>query len=203
MRLLNNCNIFFISIFLLAACDHTAQLNSLKTDDVVVAFGDSLTFGTGVNSDESYPTVLQHIIERTVVNAGIPGETSEEGLYRLPSVLNEQHPTLVLLCTGGNDLLRRLDVKQTENNLYSMIKIIQESGAQVVLIGVPEPKLLGGVAPFYKKLAEEFTIPYEGEVLNEVLRDNNLKSDAVHANAQGYEKIAERLAEVLKESGAL
>jgi lysophospholipase L1-like esterase len=84
-----------------------------------------------------------------------------------------------------------------------MIQSIRAKGANVVLIGVPEPKLFSGPPELYERLAEEFGLPYEGEIFNEVLKDNSLKSDPIHANAEGYRVVAERLAELLKETGAL
>jgi lysophospholipase L1-like esterase len=109
----------------------------------------------------------------------------------------------VLLCLGGNDMLRRLPEGETENNLRLMLQTLRASGARVVLIGVPEPKLFGGAPDFYERLADEFGLPYDGDTLNAVLKDNALKSDPIHPNAAGYETMARQLADLLKESGAL
>lgn len=192
-----------VFLTLLAACDRPPQLPRLNDGDTIVAFGDSLTHGTGTTEDQAYPAALSRLIQRTVVNAGVPGETTAEGLERLPEILEEHQPKMVLLCLGGNDMLKRQDTAQTESNLRQMIQSIKASGANVVLIGVPEPKLFSGAPDFYEKLAEEFGLPYEGEIFNDVLKDNNLKSDPIHANAAGYKAVAERLAELLKETGAL
>lgn len=100
-------------------------------------------------------------------------------------------------------MLRQQDATQTEANLRAMIQSIRAKGANVVLIGVPEPKLFSGAPEFYEKLAEEFGLPYEGEIFNDVLKNNRLKSDPIHANAAGYKVVAERLAELLKQTGAL
>lgn len=190
-------------VALLAACDRPPQLPRLNDGDTIVAFGDSLTHGTGTSLEQAYPAVLSSLIKRTVVNAGVPGETTSEGLERLPDILEEHQPKLVLLCLGGNDMLRRQNNGQTESNLRAMIQSIRAKGANVVLIGVPEPKLFSGPPELYEKLADEFGLPYEGEIFNDVLKDNSLKSDPIHANAAGYKVVAERLAELLKETGAL
>lgn len=190
-------------LYLLAACDRPPQLPRLNDGDTIVAFGDSLTHGTGTSLEQAYPAVLSSLIKRTVVNAGVPGETTSEGLERLPDILEEHQPKLVLLCLGGNDMLRRQNNGQTESNLRAMIQSIRAKGANVVLIGVPEPKLFSGPPELYEKLADEFGLPYEGEIFNDVLKDNSLKSDPIHANAAGYKVVAERLAELLKETGAL
>jgi acyl-CoA thioesterase-1 len=191
------------ALFALAACDRAPQLPRLNTGDVILAFGDSLTHGTGAAPDKAYPAVLSTLTQHTVVNAGVPGETTAEGLARLPGVLNETQPRLVLLCLGGNDMLRRLDVRGTESNLREMIRAIRASGADVVLIGVPQPALFSGPPDFYEKLADEFDLPYEGKVFDEVLRNPRLKSDPIHANAEGYRIVAEHIAGLLQKAGAI
>ena len=189
--------------FLLAACDRAPTLPRLDSQDVIVAFGDSLTHGTGASEGTAYPAVLASLTGHTVINAGVPGDTTTSGLQRLPEVLAEYRPRLVLLCLGGNDMLRKQSAAATENNLRLLVQTIRASGAQVVLIGVPEPRLFGGAPDFYARIAEELQLPLEEDVFNEVLKDNQLKSDAIHANAAGYRKVAERLADFLREAGAL
>src|SRR5690606_8287621 len=150
----------------LAGCQgKSPPLPKLTADDVVLAFGDSLTYGTGATEAESYPEVLAALIGRTVVRAGVPGEVTEQGLQRLPAVLEEHRPKLVLLCLGGNDRLRKLDDARTAANLKTMVGLIRGAGAAVVLLGVPKPALFGGAAKFYRELAEELRLPYEGEVI--------------------------------------
>ena len=197
---------FFIAVcvsLLLAACDRAATLPRLEPHDVIVAFGDSLTHGTGASAGEAYPAVLAALTGRSVINAGVPGDTTSSGLERLPAVLDEHKPRLVLLCLGGNDMLKKQHEAATENNLRLLVKTIRASGAEVLLIGVPEPRLFGGTPDFYERLAEELGVPLEQDVFSRVLKDNRLKSDPIHANAAGYRLVAERLAERLREAGAL
>jgi lysophospholipase L1-like esterase len=195
--------IALFAVFLLAACDRAPTLPKLNSHDVIVAFGDSLTHGTGASADTTYPAVLASLTGRTVINAGVPGDTTSSGLARLPAVLEEHQPRLVLLCLGGNDMLRKQPESATENNLRLLVQTIRASGAEVVLIGVPEPRLFGGAPDFYARVAEEMQLPLEQDIFNEVLKDNRLKSDPIHANAAGYRVVAERLAEFLRETGAL
>lgn len=190
-------------IALAAACGRAPKLERLPTDAVVLAFGDSLTFGTGASEEESYPAQLERLIGRKVVRAGVPGEVTRQALARLPEVLDEYGPRLLLLCTGGNDFLRRAGNAQAERNVRAMVKLARSRGIGVVLIGTPEPGLLVTPPEFYAGIAEEFGVPYEAAVIGEVLRDNSLKSDPIHPNARGYRLIAERLAAALKESGAI
>ena len=194
----------FLLLALLAACsDPAPRLERLGAEDIVLAFGDSLTYGTGAKTEESYPAVLSQLIGRAVTGAGVPGEVTAGGLARLAGVLDEHKPRLVLLCLGGNDFLRKGSLSETEANLRAMLNIIRTRGIGVVLIGVPQPALIARAPDFYQKLAGEFRIPYEGGIIGNVLRTPELKSDPVHPNAAGYRRIAEALAQLLRESGAL
>jgi len=189
---------------LLAACGaRTPPLPRLGTDAVVLAFGDSLTFGTGAEPRQSYPVQLEKLIGRKVVAAGVPGELSAQGLARLPATLEEAKPQLVILCHGGNDLLRKLDEGQLANNLRAMVGLARARGAEVVLIGVPKPGLLPSPAAFYAEIAKELRLPYEGAALRKILTDNALKSDFVHPNAAGYTRLAQAIADLLKKAGAV
>ena len=188
---------------LLSACGQKAKLPPLAPDAVVVAFGDSLTYGTGAREEESYPAQLARLLGRKVVREGVPGEVSAAGLKRLPEVLEEHRPRLLILCHGGNDFLQRLPKAQAAENVRAMIRFARDRGIDVVLIGTPEPGFTVTPPDFYGEIAKEFRIPYEGDVLGKVLRDASLKSDQVHPNAQGYRLIAERVAELLRKSGAI
>jgi acyl-CoA thioesterase I len=187
----------------LAGCGGAPRLAKLSADAAVLAFGDSLTFGTGAQSEASYPAVLEKLIGRKVWSAGVPGEVSAAGLARLPSALDYYRPKLLILCHGGNDFLRRLDKAQTAENLRGMIRLARQRGVDVVLIGVPEPGLFPSPPDFYAKIAKEFGLPYEDAALKAILRDNEMKSDLAHPNAKGYSRLAEAVSALLKKSGAL
>ena len=192
-----------VAVVFLAACDRSPTLPRLSPHDVILAFGDSLTHGTGASSETAYPAVLASLTGRTVVNAGVPGDTTASALGRLPAVLAEHKPRLVLLCLGGNDMLRKHPEAETENNLRLLVQTIRASGAEVMLIAVPEPRLFGGAPDFYERVADDMDLPLEDDVFNEVLKDNRLKADPIHANAAGYRVVAERLAGFLQDAGAL
>jgi len=188
-----------------AACDSgPPKLAKLPVDGVVLAFGDSLTFGTGARAEASYPAVLQELIGRRVLRSGVPGEVTAEGLARLPGVLRDSAPDLLILIHGGNDLLRRRSPERTATNLRAMVDLAQERGVAVVLIGVPNLGLiLGRSAGLYDQLADQLELPYDGAALPAILKQPKLKSDAIHPNAQGYRKLAEAVADLLRESGAI
>ena len=187
----------------LSACGGGPQLPPLSADAVVLAFGDSLTHGTGAKETESYPAVLAAATGLTIVNAGIPGEESDAGLARLPDLLAEQQPDLVILGHGGNDLLRKRDLNRTKSNLRQMAELARASGASVVFLGVPKPGLFIGTHPLYRELAEAQGIPLEDQALAEILADADLKSDAIHPNAAGYAELAAAIHALLKQTGAL
>ncbi len=190
-------------LLVLAGCGQKVKLPALAQDAVVLAFGDSLTFGTGANENESYPAQLARLIGRRVVREGVPGEVSAAGLARLAAVLDEHQPRLLLLCHGGNDFLQRLPKAAAAENVRAMVRLAKGRGIEVVLIGTPEPSLSVAPPAFYADIATEFRIPYEADALGKILRDSTLKSDAVHPNAQGYRLMAERVADLLKKAGAI
>lgn len=188
---------------LITSCDAGDGLKPLSKDAVILAFGDSLTHGTGTNIKQAYPAKLQAMISRTVINAGVPGEISKTGLRRLPGLLKRYQPELLILCHGGNDILRRNNQQGTKENLQSMIDLAKSNNTQVVLIGVPQFGIFLSAAPLYKELAEANALPLENDLLSDILRKNSLKSDQIHPNSKGYEIMAERIHELLQESGAI
>jgi len=199
--------LLLLSVFALlsAGCsEETPKLRALSEDAVILAFGDSLTYGTGANHQtESYPAVLASLSGRTVINAGVPGEVSGEGLNRLGKMLDEHQPDLVLLCHGGNDLIRKLDETALSQNLTQMVEQIRAQGAEVVMLSVPKPGVFLKPAPLYSQLAAKLRLPIANEIIADVESETSLKSDAIHPNATGYRLIAERVYELLSESGAL
>ena len=160
--------------------------------------------GWGVPYEESYPALLAELSGREVINAGIPGEVTAQGLGRLADTLDEFQPQLLILCLGGNDMLHKRDAAAIRQNLERMVAISRERGVPVLLLGVPRPALFGmESADFYATLAEVLELPLEGDALPEILADNRLKSDPIHPNAAGYRLLAETLYQKLRESGAL
>ncbi|WP_210396851.1 arylesterase [Motiliproteus sediminis] len=196
--------ILLLALLTLTACsDDAPRLAPLSPGARVLAFGDSLTFGTGASAEHSYPAQLAQLTGLNLIRSGVPGEVSADGLARLPGELDTHQPQLLLLCHGGNDLLRKRDKGQLKANLRAMVQLARDRGIQVVLIGVPKLGLLLSPEPLYAELAEEMALPFEAEALSDILADNSLKSDAIHPNAAGYRALAERLQQLLKNSGAL
>lgn len=195
--------LFIFALICLSACERIPRLPPLASDAVILAFGDSLTYGTGAESNESYPVELQRMIGRKIINKGVPGELSAEGLRRLPGVLDEVKPQLLILCHGGNDLLRKTGEAATADNLRAMIKIAKERGIGVVMIAVPKPGFSLSPPEYYESVAKENGIPIEVNILSVVLKDNGLKSDLIHPNAKGYALLANAIARLLEKAKAI
>ena len=193
----------WILCLVLAGCTPPPELEPLAADAVVLAFGDSLTFGTGAGPGESYPEVLSGLIGRTVVNAGVPGEVSTDGLLRLPALLDREQPALLLLCHGGNDQLQRLDPARLADNLRAMIRLARDRNIAVVLIAVPAPGLSLRPLPLYAGIADEFGLAADLETVADILGDRALKSDYIHPNAAGYRRLALAVADLLRAAGAV
>lgn len=198
-------------LLLAAACGSAtpeARLAPLPAGAVVLAFGDSLTYGSGAGGlnpqpGASYPEVLARETGLAVARSGVPGETTDRGLARLPGVLAQARPALVLLEHGGNDFLRGLPEAQTEGNLAAMVRACREAHAQVLLLGVPRPGLRLAVHPLYARVAAATGAVLEPDLLPALLGDGSLKSDPLHFNVAGYAKLAQGVAAALRKLGAL
>ena len=194
----------FLIIILLSGCNgETPRLAPLSADAVILAFGDSLTVGYGAAEDESYPAVLARLSARRVINAGVSGEVSGEGLRRLPAMLEQHRPRLLILCHGGNDMLRGRSLTQMEDNLRGMARLALERAIPVVLLGVPNRGLFLASYEAYARIAEDMNLVFIADLIPEILGDSDLKSDAIHPNAKGYRMMAETIHAALQKSGAL
>jgi len=195
--------VMLLTTVLLFSCTKTAQLSPLPGDAVILAFGDSLTYGTGAGENESYPAFLEKTVGRRVINAGVPGEVSAAGLQRLSELLEQEKPALLILCHGGNDLLRKLDQKALADNLRAMIRLARNKGVPVVMLAVPSPGLSLSPPPVYEEVASELAVPLDLKSLSKILGKSSLKSDYIHPNAAGYKELAIALEKLLRRSGAL
>ena len=193
----------FMMLAAVTGCADKAQLQALDTNATILSFGDSLTYGSGSSRDKTYPAILEKLIQRKVINAGIPGEISATGLRRLPGLLKTHQPALIIICHGANDILKKLDLKQTQENIQQMIDLARKSQVQVVLIGVPAFRLFLSKEALYQTLADTNQIPIDNNSLAEILKNNSLKSDYVHPNAKGYQQLAENIKQLLVTHGAL
>ncbi len=198
--------ILLAAIVLLSACGKTKE-EAIPTGSVVLALGDSLTAGAGVTPEEAWPSLLASKTGWVVINGGVSGDTSGAALLRLPPLLEEQKPVLVLVTLGGNDMLRRVPQEETIANLNQILSLIEAQGAKPVLLATPKPSIAGAVfqhlsAPdFYRKIADERQVPLIEDAVAAVISDPQLKVDPLHPNAAGHRLLSENIFEQLKSLG--
>ncbi len=206
LRLLRLLLVLLGALALVAACAPHKEA-ALAPGSVVLALGDSLTAGAGVAPEQAWPALLAQKTGWVVINGGVSGDTSAQGLQRLPHLLDEHQPALVLVALGGNDMLRRLPPEQTTANLRQIIKLSKAHGAQVVLLATPNPSLMGAVfqhlsAPdFYRTLARDEQVRLIEDAIPAVLSDPALKGDPLHPNAAGHTQLADKIFGELKQIG--
>jgi acyl-CoA hydrolase len=191
----------------LVACGGGRKEAALPSGSKVLALGDSLTAPHGIKPGEDWPTLLGQKTGWVVINAGISGNTSAQALDRLPALLEEHQPQLVLVSLGGNDMLRKLPQTQTVANLGSMLDLAKARGAKAVLLATPKPSIAGAVfnslspADFYADVAKDKKVPLIKDALPEVLSDTALKGDQLHPNAAGHALLGEKIHAELKKIG--
>ncbi|MDD3017489.1 MAG: GDSL-type esterase/lipase family protein [Comamonas sp.] len=192
----------------LSACGRsTPKAQALPSDATVLALGDSLTQGVGAQAQEAWPHVLAQRTGWEVVNGGVSGDTSAQALERLPDLLEEHRPALVVISIGGNDFLRQMSADAAQANIRRMCQLARDSGAQVLLVAVPQASLLAAGTgtlndhPLYETLAQELQLPLLEGAWAQVLSQPALRSDQVHANAAGYAQFTEQLLDFVRQHG--
>jgi acyl-CoA thioesterase-1 len=174
---------------------------------VIVAFGDSLTAGYGTDAGNSYPDFLEQDLNAKgfhyrVVNAGISGNTTKDGLDRVDDVLALK-PALVIVAFGGNDGLRGLPIDSTRKNLDQIVSRLQHAGTKVVLGGITLPPNYGAdyIRQFneiYASLAKQYHVPLLPFLLQDVYgAAGSMQADGIHATAQGNRQVARNLLPLL------
>ena len=189
----------------LTACSKTAPHAALPAGSTILALGDSLTAGYGADAEAAYPAVLASLTGWQIINGGVSGNTSAQALARLPALMRRQ-PQLVLVSIGGNDFLRKVPEADTRSNIRQIVQQIKAAGVPAVLVAVPyftTGALFGRLSehPMYEELAAELNVPLFKGAWAEVLGNKKLKSDQIHANAQGYRVFAEKMWAFLKQQG--
>jgi acyl-CoA thioesterase-1 len=176
------------------------RIAELDTRPLLVCFGDSLTAGYGTDPGQAYPDHLQHLLDAQgfhyrVLNSGISGNTTKDGIERINRVL-AKHPQIVVVEFGGNDGLRGLPIEQTEANLSDIIDRLQKSGATVALAGITLPPDYGKdyIAHFtamYTALAKKYHVRLLPFLLQDVYGvPGDMQDDATHATAKGNKQVA-------------
>lgn len=178
------------------------------TRPIIAAFGDSLSAGFGVEPGKSYPDDLQRLLDAAgyryrVVNMGVSGDTTTDGVERLPSLL-ALHPAIVILEFGGNDGLRGLPVAAAKMNLAEMIQSIRQAHAQILLAGMTLPRNYGpeyihSFEEMYVDLAMKYMLARIPFLLEGVGGHADLtQPDGIHPTAQGAQIVARTVMNYLK-----
>lgn len=199
-----------LCILCLGACGEGAPIS---TPVKIVIFGDSLTAGYKLPASESVPARLQERFMAAghsgvrVINMGISGDTTQEGLSRFNLAL-EAEPDIVVLELGANDIMRHIPAKKMQENLDIMIRQLQERGIVVILSGVSIPaayaignEQLGEYKPAFEALADTYSVEYYPNFLAGVQGKPEMNlQDGLHPNSKGIEEIANRLYPLLREA---
>lgn len=196
---------------LLSGCgqEETARFDPLPSDALVLVIGDSLVAGTGAPRGSSWPEQLALKTGWSVVNGGVPGDTSADALTRLVDLLDTHQPQAVIIAVGGNDFLRNLPPAQTRSNLEAMIRESQAQTPHTALVAIPEKSigaaLIGNLSDhaLFGELADKHSLAFVPALVSDVLSREELRTDHIHANAKGYAMIAEGVVEALARQGWL
>ena len=177
---------------------HPPVKNARPAGENIICFGDSLTYGTGASQGMDYPSQLSRRIGRPVINAGIPGDTTDTALARLERDVLDRSPRIVLITLGGNDLKNRQDRDRAFRNLKAIITAIQGRGALVIVGGLDVPVWGRGFQEQYRKVCEETGAVLVPDILKGLLGNPGKMSDAIHPNDAGYGIMAGYFYEAIK-----
>lgn len=184
-------------LFLLCACE--PKIPPLDFNSTILAFGDDVTAGNGVADGKSYPEVLSTLTERKVINAGVVGEMTTEGLARLPALLVEHQPDMLIICHGGNDFQQNQSKADIEANIRRMIGLAQAREIPVLLLGSPDPSVFVVSVDFYKEVARDMGVVFLEDIVSDVLARPAMRSDEYHPNTTGYSVIATEVFDLLED----
>lgn len=184
------------AIFLFTRSASPELVNYPPKNEVIVAFGDSLVEGIGSTPGNDFVSLLSEQLGAKVINEGVAGDTTAQGLVRIDAV-QKHDPGIVLLLLGGNDALRRIELETTERNLATIIQELQYDGALVVLLGVRGGLIGDPYDDMYEALSERYGTVYIPNVLSGILLKPELTADQIHPNDKGYRIVADRVYEAL------
>ena len=195
-------------VLIMTGCGKKAEpvvrLTPLAEDAVVLVYaagiGEEADFFRSTSMDEQFASGLK----RKIVSRGQAGELCERALKRLPSVLEECAPDLIILGYGATDLWKKTDRTQLKASLCAMIDLARGQDIQVVMLAMPDlNRLSNKPEPIFAEVAREKSIPIETEIIRSVLSDRSTKNFRYMINDKGLEKVAEAVRALCVKSGAL
>jgi len=182
--------------YFLSGPDSYPITNAVPGGKTLVCFGDSLTYGMGAAKGRDYPSQLSRLLGESVVNLGVPGDTTAGALARIDQVL-QLEPRVVFLTLGGNDLKNGVAREAAFANLRTIVTKLQQSGALVVIGGIQIPMLGRGFGDAYQQLARETGSLLLDNVFENIMGHSSLMSDNIHPNDKGYAIMASRFHELV------
>jgi acyl-CoA thioesterase I len=185
--------LLIVAVFYIFRSNHTIT-NYPPKNTTIVALGDSLIQGVGAKESGGFVSMLEKKLERPIINLGVSGNTSEEGLFRIEEATNH-NPGTVILLIGGNDFLRKVPKEETFKNLRQIIDTLQSKGSMVVLLGVRGGIVTDQYKAGFEKLAEETDVIFVPNVLDNLFGNSEYMADSVHPNDAGYAVITDRIFE--------
>ena len=186
-----------------------ALQNAVASDRTILVFGDSLSAAYGIRPEQGWVALLTQRLQAQgygyqIVNASVSGETTSGGLQRLPRALQLHQPGIVVLELGANDALRGLPLSGTRANLAQMVRLSEEAGARVLLVGIRIPPNYGPryteeFASVFPELAKQYHLPLVPFLLQDVaLNPARMQEDGMHPNAAGEAPILDTVWPYLK-----
>ena len=197
-----------LATVLLASCSSPTEA-PVAHGSTVVVLGDSISAGYGLTPEQSWVAHLGTASGWRMVNGGVSGDTSAQGLARLPALLEEHRPAVVLILLGGNDFLRKQSLTELRANLSAIAAQSRQAAARPVLVAVPAPSIAGAALrslsdhEVYADLAGDLKVPLVDDAVAGVLSRPEWKLDALHPNAEGHRELAARVAKKLRTLGML
>jgi lysophospholipase L1-like esterase len=184
------CILLFMSI---SGCVQREIKNVDSRGKTIVCFGDSITFGYGVNLGEDYPAILAKMVGMTVINKGVDGETSSEALSRFKSDVLDNDPLLVIIEFCGNDFMSKIDKETSLGNIKKMVKLAHDKGVMVAIVDISAGLFFADYRTAFSNLAKETNSIFIPSILSGIITNPSMKSDFLHPNAAGYKIIAFRV----------
>ncbi|UCG08178.1 MAG: arylesterase [Desulfobacterales bacterium] len=163
----------------------------------IICFGDSLTYGTGASQGMDYPSQLSQMLNKPVINAGVPGDTTGRALMRLERDVISKNPDIVLITLGGNDLKNGVSKDTAFHNLREIVESIQKQGATVIIGGLKFPLQDRGFGKGYQELADQTGAVLIPNIFEGIMGNRKLMSDPIHPNDAGYKMIAQQFYEAM------
>ncbi|MCC2630481.1 MAG: lipolytic enzyme family, partial [Candidatus Paceibacter sp.] len=155
----------------------------------VIAFGDSVTVGTGTTIGRNYVQILSERTGIAIENQGISGNTTAQALARVDTDIISKDPDIVIVFLGGNDILQNIDAPITLSNIRTIVTRIQSSGAKVILVSIHDSFILDDYEEGYQDIANETGAYFVSGVLRGIIGRSEFMFDAVHPNNAGHKII--------------